>query len=465
MKISIRNFKSIGELIDYELLPLTILSGINSSGKSSFIQLLLLIKQTIDINSSKFQLYLDGDLYQVKDFKDIIKDKNFDNKLKISFDFSKEEFKKIGKSEIDIFDSFGDYNCIVDLQYDFEKSKECISLFSVKLILPEGAKEQFIHFKSTNGQYQIETNTAIFGRDLFYEKLKINDISFSGIFPASYNWSKFDETIGKDVTGKGVASIDGVKSVIEDFFKNISYVGPIREQPKDQYTIRGLSEYVGPKGEYVAEVLQKHAKDKISYNVLVEKEDGVAFKEVTGYLIDAVKYWMCDVFKIGKDVFVDKRNDYNTILLLNESGLTTTIKHVGFGVSQILPIIVEGLRLPANGTLILEQPEIHLHPKLQSSLFDFLNSLTAQGKSVIVETHSDHFITRMRRRIAEDTQEDINSKSKLSFIEVEKHQLMFRDIEIDNYGIADFYPEDFIERSNIELKAIVKAQMNKRLNK
>jgi len=119
---------------------------------------------------------------------------------------------------------------------------------------------------------------------------------------------------------------------------------------------------------------------------------------------------MCDVFKIGTDLFVEKTNDVYVIYLIGENRIKTTIKHVGFGISQVLPIIVEGLLMGNNSTIILEQPEIHLHPKIQSLLFDFLYSLTLQGKKVIVETHSDHFITRMRRRVAENMD---NSMSKL----------------------------------------------------
>jgi len=113
---------------------------------------------------------------------------------------------------------------------------------------------------------------------------------------------------------------------------------------------------------------------------------------------------MCDVFEIGIDIYSKKVGDSYVIILKNTNGNETTIKHVGFGISQILPIIVEGLRMSNTGTLILEQPEIHLHPKLQSLLFDFLYSLTLSGKTIIIETHSDHLITRMRRRIAEEVE-------------------------------------------------------------
>src|SRR5437762_11411638 len=120
MKISIYNFKSIEELIQYELKPLTIISGVNSSGKSSFIQLLLLVKQTIERNSANEQLFLNGDLYKVKSFIDILSGKNFENKLRVEFEFSKEEDLKINSSKrISIFDSFPSFNISIEICFDF----------------------------------------------------------------------------------------------------------------------------------------------------------------------------------------------------------------------------------------------------------------------------------------------------------------------------------------------------------
>ena len=80
-------------------------------------------------------------------------------------------------------------------------------------------------------------------------------------------------------------------------------------------------------------------------------------------------------------------------------------------------------------------------------------------KSVIILTHMSNFITRMRRRIAEDKSNEMDDCINLTFIENDN----FRTLDIDDFGILDYYPEDFIEPSNSELRAIVKAQMSKRL--
>ena len=83
MKISINNFKSIGSIANYEIQPLTILSGTNSSGKSSFIQLLLLFKQTMELGSTEFPLVLDGKLYPIRDYLDILNSNAKGNRLKV----------------------------------------------------------------------------------------------------------------------------------------------------------------------------------------------------------------------------------------------------------------------------------------------------------------------------------------------------------------------------------------------
>jgi len=215
---------------------------------------------------------------------------------------------------------------------------------------------------------------------------------------------------------------------------------------------------VGSKGEFTAQILQEEALTYIDFNKIENQENGISYIEKKEEFAKAVKYWVCDYFEVAENIRAEKTNENYKIILTDKSGLETSIKHVGFGISQLLPIVVEGLRMQNKGTLIIEQPEIHLHPKLQSKLYDFLYGLMLQGKKVIVETHSSHFITRMRRRIAEDESNQMDNNIGLTFIEDD----IFRSIELDDYGTMDYYPDDFIEQSNTELRAIVKAQMKKR---
>ncbi|MDP2161335.1 MAG: AAA family ATPase [Flavobacterium sp.] len=477
MKISINNFKSIGSLIEYELKPLTILSGTNSSGKSSFIQLLLILKETIDLDSSKNQFYLKGDLFEVREYIDILKGKDLSNKLSFSIDLNKAEFSKYGERvEKSIYDNFKDYVCKLKVDFDSFNQDIYIREFFLNYSLPIDAKKnQFIKFNQdkNNETFEIESNVDYFGKNIYLDKAKITDINYLSIFPLSYDIYKEEidvahkqgENIEYKIKETVYPNIDSIKSLIKIFFEEIHYIGPLREQPRDEYISKKQLNSVGAKGENVAQVLENFKDEILNISIPVFKDDNILFEHKEMKLIEGVKFWMCDVFGIGTDIYSKKVGDSYVIILKNSNGNETTIKHVGFGISQILPIIVEGLRMSNTSTLILEQPEIHLHPKLQSLLFDFLYGLTLSGKTIIIETHSDHLITRMRRRIAEEVENKMKDQINLTFIETSGQDVIFKEIPLDDYGTSDYFPSDFIDKTDVELRAIVKAQMKKRMNK
>jgi predicted ATPase len=463
MKISIYNFKSIGSLVEYEVKPLTILSGTNSSGKSSFIQLLLLLKQTIQLDSAQYPLFLNGEFFNVKGYFDIIRGKESSNKLKVVFKFDKSELTDYRLyDEISFYETIGYSTLSISIEFDFVSNKILISEFDVRFLLPDTSKgDQFITFINNSSNFSIVSNTGVFNESLFYQegKYTIKNISYSSVFPASY------EIEIKGVSSRQVPKLEGVKAIIRDFFKRVNYIGPLREQPKDEYKNTGSDTTVGIKGEYVAEVFSEHSDQETDYIVVEEENDTVRFVPKRGTFLDAVKYWLCEKFELCEDIYSKKTADSYIIYVRSHMGIESTIKHVGFGVSQILPIIVEGLALPTGNMLILEQPEIHLHPKIQSRLFDFLIGIVLQGKRVLIETHSDHLITRLRRRIAEDQEGLLASEIGLTFIESKAKDLLFRNIGIDDFGGLDYFPDNFIEKADVELRAILKAQMKKKLLK
>ncbi|MFZ1702890.1 MAG: AAA family ATPase [Saprospiraceae bacterium] len=459
MKISIYNFKSIGSVVNYEMRPLTILSGTNSSGKSSFIQLLLLLKQTLEIDSAKFPLFLEGDLYPIRKYLDVLKDKNTKNKLKVVFVFN--------KSELDGYKNFPElkfyneveYNLQIEIEFDYKNLQIIVSSFSVSIITD--VKPAFIKFDYKSDKFNIETNVAVFSEKLYGERdYSIMKINYSSFIPTNYEILLNDGSIFNETP-----KLNGIKAIIKDFFAGLNYLGPLRNPPKDDYSFYGKSISVGIDGSYVAETFCELAEKPITFHKIEESDEYVSYIKSEDTFVNAVKYWLCERFKLCSDIYSKKVGDTYIIYVISLSGIKSTIKHVGFGISQVLPVIVEGLRIADNETFILEQPEIHLHPKVQSTLTDFLISLVEQGKKVIIETHSDHLITRLRRRIAEDQSNQLDNKVLLTFVEVGRKDVLFRNIAIDDFGVIELpYPEGFIERTDTELKAILKAQMNKRLN-
>lgn len=466
MKISIYNFKSIGSLVNYEIKPLSILSGTNSSGKSSFIQLLLLLKQTIEWGSDEYVLVLDGKLFPVINYFDILNRKVQGGKLKIELIFNKTELSIYTRfDEINLYEVFDSYELSIIFEFDSKDDKVYLSYFEAKFIVPVTEKpEHFIKVSSKLGEFNIETNVAVFSNASLLEKqgnYKICNINYSAFVPLGY---EIEYTENPGSTFNEVLKLDGIRAILKDFFAKLHYIGPYRDEPKEEYRNTGNFITVGIHGEYTAEVFERLSNQPAKYLVLDEENDTIKFVEKDGDLLSAVKYWMCQRFNLCSDIYAKKIANSYIVYIKSLAGVESTIRHVGFGISQLLPVIVEGIRLSPGQTLILEQPEVHLHPKVQSQLFDFLISIVQQGKKVIVETHSDHLITRLRRRIAEDMSNEINDKTSLTFIEPSVSDLLFRNINIDDYGGLDYFPDDFIEKTDVELRAILKAQMTKRLN-
>jgi len=96
-------------------------------------------------------------------------------------------------------------------------------------------------------------------------------------------------------------------------------------------------------------------------------------------------------------------------------------------------------------------------------LFDFVYSLSLIGKKFVIETHSDHFITRMRRRVAEDNN-NLAKQINLMFVEQEENEHKFVPLDLTNMGTLSYFPDDFVEQAEDDYKAIIKAQAEKRKN-
>ncbi len=139
--------------------------------------------------------------------------------------------------------------------------------------------------------------------------------------------------------------------------------------------------------------------------------------------------------------------------------ISINIADSGFGTSQIFPIILEGLRMEMGDTLILEQPEIHLHPKMQMQMADFFVALAKSKKRVLVETHSDHIIYRLVRRIIEDKIDP--DLIKIYFIKPTEDGSTYEEIKIDEIKGIIKWPKDFFDQGASEQEKIIKASFEK----
>ncbi len=255
---------------------------------------------------------------------------------------------------------------------------------------------------------------------------------------------------------------------LDNFFaSSLKYLGPLRDAPKPLYPLAPAADPhdVGLRGEHTASILELHKNKKIRYIPSANfKEPVIDRKTVTRTLEAAVIDWLQ---YLGVANSVKSRDQgklgYELKVGLSNSDSTHDLTHVGVGVSQVLPILVMCLLADTDSTLVFEQPELHLHPKVQTLLGDFFLSMTLCNKQCIVETHSEYFIDRLRFRVAAASPEkELNSQTKIYFVEKPAQGSSFHEVVINEYGAISDWPEGFFDQSQQQAEEILRAAAMKR---
>ena len=138
----------------------------------------------------------------------------------------------------------------------------------------------------------------------------------------------------------------------------------------------------------------------------------------------------------------DTEQDYELLIKQYKDGPEVGLTDVGFGVSQVLPLIAQCYYAPEGSILILENPEAHLHPKVQSELADVLIDVVKnRNVQIILESHSEHLLLRLMRRIAE---EKISAdQTAFHFCEIKDGNSRAEQLKVDEYGNISNWPQNF----------------------
>ena len=189
--------------------------------------------------------------------------------------------------------------------------------------------------------------------------------------------------------------------------------GPFRQPPSRRYAFAGFgASRSGPSGEQAIDLLITES--------LLRKQGNQP-------LLAAVSYWLkelklADSLRI-KDI-AKRLNLFEVDVRLANRTTRTNLVDVGFGVSQVLPVLIQGLLMQRGGIYFVQEPEIHLHPDAQAGLADFFIYLAHQGVVCIVETHSEYLLLRLRRRLAERRRPSRSALPKLRGKRPGSHQKM-----------------------------------------
>ena len=153
--------------------------------------------------------------------------------------------------------------------------------------------------------------------------------------------------------------------------------------------------------------------------------------------------------------------DYEFLIKQYKGGPEVRLTDVGFGVSQVLPVLILCYYAPEGSILILEQPEAHLHPKVQSELGDVLIDVVKNRNiQIILESHSEHLIHRLTRRIAE---EEISADDMALYsCQINEGVSEIEPLEMDEYGNISNWPQNFFGDDTGDLFAKAKAEIKRR---
>ena len=217
----------------------------------------------------------------------------------------------------------------------------------------------------------------------------------------------------------------------------VNHVSPLRAFPQRYYVLdksihhRKLNALDGTE---LAEILKNNPTIKDEINVLFSR------------------------FNIGIDV--EKVNDIIYKIVVNQNDVNLELTDVGFGISQVLPILVQAYLSPKNSLTIIEQPEIHLHPNMQAWLTDALISIALQSeKRFLIETHSDALIRRIRLRIVDESSKLSEDHVKIYYLHRNNTQrcTSMDEIEVNENGDVK-WPKDFMD---VEIKDTIEIQQLK----
>lgn len=253
------------------------------------------------------------------------------------------------------------------------------------------------------------------------------------------------------------------------YYMRLKYLGPLREEPKRYYLFSDLRLLdIGLKGENTTQVLTIKQRDTIKFINIKRKDDSFKFTKTSKTLLSSVNEWL-------KTMNLQQLKPTTTMelitkMLVNYSDKqpkdsSVSLPDIGFGVSQVLPVLVEVLRMEKNETIILEQPEIHLHPRLQGDLADFILCNSRLGKKFIIETHSEYFLKRLCLRIAQFKDQDLSKMISMFFVvkNSDGRGSKIIDVEIDEFGRIIKWPKGFLDENEdaLILKASVRKQRYK----
>ena len=413
-KISVAGFKSIVEEQSIEVRPLTILAGANSSGKSSIMQPLLLLKQTLEASYDPGALRLDGP--------------------NVRFTSAEQFLSHTGRNKhTDTFFIGVGLGDGTSLTIFFQKRPS--KPIEVQKIIAE---------VNGNGRVELKANMSS-------DELKAEHPDLKNIIHLLYPYAEDELFVirdrfslliavmeGEDKERQEPLVVDSYGGVVERRIRETIHLPGLRGNPERTYVVAAVGKtFPGTFENYAASIIAKW-----------EAENDIESLEDVGQdLKELGLTWKVSAIPLN-DTQVELQVARLPQVAKSRASDMVSIADVGFGVSQTLPVVV-ALREAKPGQLVyLEQPEIHLHPRAQTAMAKVLADAARRGVHVVAETHSALLILGIQTLVAEGKLSP--ELIKLHWFERKDGATKIKSADLDKSGSFGDWPEDF---DDIELEA------------
>ena len=454
-RLRLENFKSWQDTQDIALKPITGFFGANSSGKSGLIHALLLLKQTADSADRGNIFHFGGTAARVDlgDFESVVHGHETDRNLEISLDWRTEKPIKItdtyARKDVARSADIG-FRVVARMEGDGVYARPVVDHMTYHVGEAEFGLSREHEFRRKHGE--------IYPYDLFTKNAEFRFVRYQGRawgFTSPVKCYGFPDKAR--IYYQNAGFLTDLEFALQKQLEDVCYLGPLRAYPQRVYTrFGGDPRDMGEAGELVVgALLAARQRDK-----RISLGKGIPRPTLEEY----VAHWLKKLglihdFRVAP--MAEGSHLFEVRVRKSPNAAEVLITDVGFGVSQILPVLVLCFYVPEGSTVILEQPEIHLHPSVQAGLADvFIDAWEKREVQVIVESHSEHLLRRLQRRIAEEeiSQDDVG----LYFCKEDDGVSRLDTLEIDLFGNISNWPQDFFGDQFGEIAAMSEAALMRR---
>lgn len=518
LSVEVTRFKSYLKPTRLDLKPLTVLIGRNNSGKSTMVQALLLLKQTLENPRADVPLNLVGTVEALS-----LRELTHGWPEALDDDHPGPTFTLEMTSQLDLRQALDSTvrttkkvltaNGIVGLK-TLEDRPVADVRTQVKLSFGSDGRRTHLTAVTIVSQERIELPSTrriflyqvpIYSRQFKVELTRRDEGTFAVIIDGDtvddfgVEWDHFIPHLTYDRSGRGPRDTNRIRhnlwlfrcrQPLEDLrvlLRGFGFLGSTRSLPPTLYRVSASEppESVGVSGEYAAEILHARRDDVVHYLRPVRIEHNIPSVESTVQarpLVEAVNDVFAAMGLVGK-ISIEDVKEVGFRLLFGKA----TLQHVGRGLTYLLPLVEYGLlldpkrfegsdpvardeflaSLTSYSLAALEEPEAHIHPKLQTQLAHWFVALAMCGRNLIVETHSDHFVRRLRGLIARaPTGSELEKwlRENVSIVEVsqdDEGNSTLSASALTAQGDFERWPADFMDVATDEEREIYDAALDK----